>query len=294
MDIQLNIFLSWSGNRSKRIAELMDEWLLCVIQAVEPWMSSKDIDRGSLWFSEINDQLQNTTIGIICLTNENKNKPWILFEAGALAKGLSNNRVCTFLIDLEPSDIGSPLSQFNHTLPNKDSMWELVRTLNNSLRDKALKEKTLQQVFLTYWPKFEESFKTIIKNTPATEVVEKRSEDDMLAEILSSTRSMDRRVRSLESSSKHSTHIKERILRHGNVAFKQESSPVRYDEIIQYQNLEGSNIEIHAKGLKKRFEDFMNQDISFEETSFLLSQEYEVPQIVIAGKLNSYLRESSG
>jgi len=195
----LNVFLSWSGNRSKAVAELLDEWLQCVIQAVDPWMSSKDIDRGSLWFSEINDQLQNTTIGIICLTHENKMKPWILFEAGALAKGLTESRVCTFLIDLTPTDVGTPLSQFNHTSPTKESLWELVRTLNSSLKDKGLKEKILEQVFDTYWPQFEEAFKSIMIEHPANEHIEKRSDDDILLEILSTTRSMNKRVRVLEN-----------------------------------------------------------------------------------------------
>lgn len=195
----MNVFLSWSGERSKAIAELLDTWLQCVIQAVDPWMSSKDIDRGSLWFSEINDQLQNTTIGIICLTQENKNKPWILFESGALAKGLSNSRVCTFLIDLEPTDVGSPLSQFNHTLPSQDGLWELVRTLNNSLKDKGLKEKTLELVFQTYWPQFESEFQKILQVTPQAAEIEKRSEDDILLEILNTTRGMERRIRSIEN-----------------------------------------------------------------------------------------------
>lgn len=181
------------------VAELLDTWLQCVIQAVDPWMSSKDIDRGSLWFSEINDQLQNTTIGIICLTQENKNKPWILFEAGALAKGLSNSRVCTFLIDLEPTDVGTPLSQFNHTFPSQGGLWELVRTLNSSLKEKGLKEKTLELVFETYWPKFELDFRKILEETPQSDHVEKRSEDEILLEILSSTRTMDRRIRNIEN-----------------------------------------------------------------------------------------------
>ncbi|EJK2108241.1 toll/interleukin-1 receptor domain-containing protein [Vibrio cholerae] len=194
----MNIFISWSGNRSKAVAELLDEWLQCVIQAVDPWMSSKDIDRGALWFSEINDQLQNTTIGIICLTQENLNKPWILFEAGALAKGLTESRVCTFLIDVQPTDIGTPLSQFNHTFPDKEGLWELVRTLNSSLKEKSLKEKILEQVFDTYWPQFEVQFASILQKHPVGEQVQKREENDILLEILSSTRSMERRVRDLE------------------------------------------------------------------------------------------------
>lgn len=202
----MNVFLSWSGERSKRVTELLDEWLQCVIQACDPWMSSKDIDRGSLWFTEINNQLQNTTIGIICLTQENLTKPWILFEAGALAKGLSTSRVCTFLIDLEPTDVSTPLSQFNHTIPTKEGIWELVRTLNTSLKDKGLKESILEQVFETYWPSFENKFNDIISSTEVAGPVIKREEDDILMEILSATRSMDRRIRMLEG--KTSKYVK--------------------------------------------------------------------------------------
>lgn len=82
----MKVFLSWSGERSKQVANLLSSWLCCVIQATRPWISSKDIDRGSLWFSEINDQLKDTSVGIICLTKENKDRPWILFEAGLWLK----------------------------------------------------------------------------------------------------------------------------------------------------------------------------------------------------------------
>lgn len=196
----MKIFISWSGKRSKAVGELLDEWLQCVIQAVEPWMSSKDIDRGSIWFSQINDQLKDTGIGIVCITSSNLNKPWILFEAGALAKGLSSNRVCTFLIDLSPSDIGDPLSQFNHTLPNKDGVWSLVRTLNSALDDNMLTEKILENVFETYWPQFEKRFSQIIEETKDDAVEIKRDESDILGELLAVTRTLNRRMRSIENS----------------------------------------------------------------------------------------------
>ncbi len=203
-DYNLNVFISWSGEKSKLVAELLDDWLQCVLQAIDPWMSSKDIDRGALWFSEISNQLEHTSLGIICLTQENKTKPWILFEAGALAKGLSENRVCTFLIDLEPTDIGTPLSQFNHTFPNRDGVWELVRTINGALKENALKERILEKVFDTYWQQFEEKFQQIATEHPKGEKPIKRSEDEILLEILSSTRSMEKRIRSLEKLEKHS------------------------------------------------------------------------------------------
>jgi hypothetical protein len=196
----MKVFISWSGDRSKAVAELLDEWLQCVLQAIDPWMSSKDIDRGSLWFSEISDQLADTKIGVICLTQDNKTKPWILFEAGALAKGLSSSRVCTFLIDLEPTDVGNPLAQFNHTFPNHDGVYELLRTINSSLGDRALKEKVLEKVFETYWPQFDAGFKKALGDNQPLEPVEPRSKENMLEEVLTSVRRLDRRMREIELS----------------------------------------------------------------------------------------------
>ena len=195
----MKVFISWSGPRSKAVAELLRDWIKCVIQATRPWISTRDIDRGALWFTEISDQLKDTTVGIVCLTQENKNKPWILFEAGALAKGISSSRVCTFLIDLKPSDIEDPLAQFNHTLPERESIWELIHTLNNCLSANGLDERILEQVFATYWDQFDRGFKDIIKKYPPSEKPEPRSEKNLLAEILDNTRFLNNKIRSIES-----------------------------------------------------------------------------------------------
>ncbi|OXM84577.1 toll/interleukin-1 receptor domain-containing protein [Paenibacillus rigui] len=203
----MKVFISWSGERSKKVGELLDEWLQCVLQAVDPWMSSKDIDRGSLWFSEINDQLKDTSIGVVCLTRENLNKPWILFEAGALAKGLNSTRVCTLLIDLESTDISDPLAQFNHTLPTQSSIWGLVRTINSSLGERSLKERVLENVFMTYWPQFEERFNAILSEVPDTSPEVRRNNDDILVELLQVTRGLDKRVRYMERDQQHSVKM---------------------------------------------------------------------------------------
>jgi hypothetical protein len=195
----MKVFLSWSGNRSKEVANLLSDWLSCVIQAIRPWISTRDLDRGSLWFGEINDQLKDTTVGIICLTQENKTRPWILFEAGALAKGLSTSRVCTLLIDLEPRDIEDPLAQFNHTLPSKESIHALVKTLNNSLGASGLDISVLDQVFETYWEQFASRFSSILDETKSSEPAKPRPKEDMLGEILENTRLMSSRIRRLEA-----------------------------------------------------------------------------------------------
>ena len=193
----MNVFLSWSGERSHQVALLLNDWLGNVIQALSPWMSSTDIDRGSVWFDQIQNQLKDTSIGIICLTQENKERPWLLFEAGALVKGLTTARVCPFLIDLGPRDISGPLAQFNHTLPSKDGLFRLIKTLNKALESHALKNTLLERAFETHWPQFEEDFRKILAQSPASPPTQPRSTEHILEEILENTRMLNARFSKL-------------------------------------------------------------------------------------------------
>jgi hypothetical protein len=194
----VDIFISWSGETSRQVAELLSEWLKCVVQKCNPWISSRDIERGALWFGQISDRLRETSVGIICLTDENKEKPWILFEAGALAKGLTTSRVCTFLIDLKPSDIRDPLAQFNHTMAEKESVFSLVTTLNDALNEDAIERGILEKVFETFFPTFEKRFAEILTSAPQAKSPRPRKEGDKLDEILNLTSSLMSRVRAIE------------------------------------------------------------------------------------------------
>lgn len=194
----MKIFLSWSGPRSHAVAKILKIWIKCVIQATRPWLSSSDLDRGSIWFNEISNKLQDTNIGIVCLTRENKDRPWILFEAGALAKGLTASRVCTFLIDLQTTEIKDPLAQFNHTMPTKEGLLGLIHTINNSLGNEALEDSILQRSFETYWPQFEEEFKRVLGSTLSTAQPESIPDSEILSEILNSTRQTASQLRRLE------------------------------------------------------------------------------------------------
>jgi hypothetical protein len=209
----MKVFISWSGERSRRVAELLHTWIECVIQAVEPWVSSSDIDRGALWFTQIIDELSTTTHGIICLTRENKEKPWILFEAGALAKGLASSRIYTLLVDLNPEDIRDPLAQFNHTRPIEGEMFKLVSSINRGLESKGLKESILRSAFATYWPQFQTAFAKIITETEETAAPKiDRPQEEILSEILNAVRGIDKRVRQVEMSSMDAIAPNERIM----------------------------------------------------------------------------------
>ncbi len=106
----MDVFLSFSGERSKQVAFALKEWLPVVLgDEVKPWLS-KEIDAGERWSHEVAQRLQETNFGIICLTKDNLDARWIHFEAGALSKALNESCVCPYLLDVSFSEIGEPLS----------------------------------------------------------------------------------------------------------------------------------------------------------------------------------------
>lgn len=177
------VFLSWSGDRSKRMAEALRTWLPDVIQSLEPWMSKVDIHAGARWLDEISGKLKEARAGIVCTTPENAEKPWLLFEAGALAKTVKQSLLCPYLLDLDAAALPpGPLTQFQAKRSNKEETLELVRSLNSELGDKALEEGTLVRAFDRCWPEL----KSALASIPAIPEVHtpRRDSTDMIEEIL--------------------------------------------------------------------------------------------------------------
>lgn len=202
----MKVFISHSGEKSRKAAILFKEWLPNVIQAVEPWIS-EDIQKGSNWRINLASALEEIKIGIICLTKSNLTAPWILFEAGALSKTKDAN-VCTFLLDVKPSDIVSPLADFQHTSYNKKDIKLLLETINDQLRnvnEKQLKPNVLEKAFETSWKEFDAQLKEIQKIEESIAEVKERSVNDMISEVLE-------RIRRMEAIDRASSVITEPII----------------------------------------------------------------------------------
>lgn len=173
------------------MAEALCDWLPCVIQACDPWISSSDIEAGIRWGPRLAEELQQTSFGILCLTPENLTAPWILFEAGALSKIVNGSNVCPLLLDVHPTDIIGPLAQFQSVKADKEGLWKLIKTINSSLGDVAIDESVIQKVFEYLWLDLESSIKSIPTNTKDA-ISAKRSPEDMLEELLEIAREQSR------------------------------------------------------------------------------------------------------
>jgi hypothetical protein len=162
----MKVFLSWSGDHSRAVADALNELLASVIKAVEPFFSP-EIKKGKNWTLEIQSALQATRFGIVCLTPENLNSPWLHYEAGALSK-TRGALLWTFLHNLKHEDVPLPLGEFQHTMARKDEVLDLLRTINSQLGEKhqrPLNDRQLKANFDSAWPRMEERLAAIEKNS---------------------------------------------------------------------------------------------------------------------------------
>ncbi|MGW0501809.1 hypothetical protein [Micromonospora sp. NPDC003241] len=188
----MELFLSWSKPRSQSLALILYSWIPDVIQQVRPWMSSEDIVKGQRWATEVGARLDSGSQGLICVTRENFNEPWLNFEAGALAKSLSEGRVRPILFDLRPAEVKGPLSQFQATaVSDKADMQKLIRSLNEQCAE-PLDDARLAKAFERGWKDFEQELTQIPPAAPDAETPPTRSVDDMMRELLERVREMQR------------------------------------------------------------------------------------------------------
>jgi hypothetical protein len=191
----VKLFISWSQPRGRLVAEALRDWLPDVIQNVKPWMSAVDTERGARWRNSIAKELNDADVGIICLTPENQEAPWLLFEAGALSKKQEEARVYTYLFDMD--GVRDPLAQFQHTMANEIGTKDLARSINKLMGDKGLESGRLEKALDRLWPELDRRLHEI----PPTNEPRPPEPDasEMLREVLNYVRELARRAEKAEA-----------------------------------------------------------------------------------------------
>lgn len=199
LDKRMKVFISWSGNISLKVALVFRDWLPSVIQSIEPYVSSEDIDKGARWSTDIAKELENSTFGILCVTKENLEAPWLSFEAGALSKTMEKAFVSPFLFDIKRSEVQGPILQFQSTIFEKDDIKKMVKTLNKACGDVGIADNRLDTSFEVWYPRLEESLNELKNETSANDGEQEKEDVTpstvILEEILELTRDNQKLIR---------------------------------------------------------------------------------------------------
>jgi hypothetical protein len=197
----MKVFVSWSGELSKQLAQVLRTWLPSTIQSVRPYFSPSDIEKGAKWDNEISKELEETAFGLIAMTREALKSHWVTFEAGALSKQVDKSRICPICFDLEPTDIQGPLSRFQGIRFNKEEMYQLLTAINNAEGKEALTETSLRDAFNMWWPRLEKDVQDILsKDRKAAKPENIRTDRELIEETLLVLRNMQRGLDRSETS----------------------------------------------------------------------------------------------
>lgn len=198
----LRVFISWSGPRSKVVAEAVQWWLRTLFQDVELWISTHNITAGERWATKLAGELQGSNFGIVCLTPENLGAPWILFEAGALSKSVEVGQVVPYLFGLNPADVEPPLGQFQSVESDEAGTRVLVESVNQA-RKAPMQPDGLRDLFTGMWP----MLKKRLDGVPSVEgrAAPKRDEREILEELVASVRGMQRLMETWSSRTSSAT-----------------------------------------------------------------------------------------
>jgi hypothetical protein len=191
----MKVFISWSGERSKLLAKSLSKWLPVVLHYVEPWLSESDVGAGERWSLKIAENLEQAQFGILCLTKENFTAPWVMFEAGALGKFVTESSVCPYLLDLDHRDLSGPLTQYQAKKAEQDDTFELLESINASCPEPMPRDR-LAKLFEALWPNLAIEIHAI----PPTVETQKhvRTQPEILEDMVESIRSIERRLHTLE------------------------------------------------------------------------------------------------
>ncbi len=251
----MKVFISWSGNKSHKVALVFRDWLPSVIQSIEPYVSSEDIDKGARWSTDIATELADSTFGILCVTNDNLNAPWLSFEAGALSKTMDKSFVSPFLFDIKRSEVDGPILQFQSTIFQKEDIKKLVKTLNKACGEVSIEETRLDKAFDVWFPTLEDELNKLkdVKDDSDSkkEKVENYS-SEILEEILELARSNQKLLRNpdpklIDSIENIRSNIQEQrnILKHSSEIdinrMSRKFSPMFMEDLMHMSSKMGTN-----------------------------------------------------
>jgi hypothetical protein len=191
----VKVFVSWSGDVSRHVAETLHDKIRLVITDVDPWMSSQSINAGTRWRDELSTRLKATRFGIVFVTRANQHAPWLNFEAGALATAIDASRVVPLSIDLSPAEISGPMSEFQAQPLSQEGLRRLFLSMNE-LREPPLATDLINTQLSVWDPRIESEARSHLEDAQSNDASDSqvvRSDRELLEEVVEGLRRLSQR-----------------------------------------------------------------------------------------------------
>ncbi len=178
---------------SKDVATVWRNLVKETFDSVEPFMSEENIGAGERGLAKIAKELAGTSFGIIVVTQENQNSPWLNYEAGALSKDVDDEtvRVAPSLVDFErKTDVTGPIGQFQASLLNREGVEYILVEIAKVV---GVEDASIRKRFANSWrEEYESQFASAKASRGDEPVTSRRGNDEMLDEILTVVREIAR------------------------------------------------------------------------------------------------------
>ena len=104
------LFLSWGGEKSKKVAAVLDSLLRSRLPGVEVFFSPRSIQPGDDPTARLFDEgLLRSMAMVVVLTKEGAGRPYVIWETAVMwAKG---RMIIPIFVDVDPSNVPGPLTQ---------------------------------------------------------------------------------------------------------------------------------------------------------------------------------------
>ncbi len=138
MHNKLTIFISWSKSPAKEIATNIKSLLEEIFPDpnIEIFLSSavnNGIVAGERFRNKLDNKLMESNFGILVLTGNNFERPWMMFESGALSKNTDNSRIVPIIFNRSREELESPIKNFQCIKYSEEGFLDLIYTIKLSL-----------------------------------------------------------------------------------------------------------------------------------------------------------------
>jgi len=156
----MKIFISWSGETSRRLALSIKNNILNY-PGITTFISSEDINSGTLWFNKVTASLNEMNEALVVLTPSSYARPWLNFEAGYIFGKLNKLSIIVISQD-EAFAVSGPFSPFQ--VRNGRSRTDIIKLLSDITKDKG---ESIEKWVDIHFKKWKEEVENIFANESA-------------------------------------------------------------------------------------------------------------------------------